>query len=903
MRQGFLHTLHYPQISNNRFRNITLEWKSRSWVLKEGIRHGFNQQCAMFASRIALPTALLCLSVGILSALPNSPSPRSNPVLKEPLYTNPKAAVEARVADLLGRMTLAEKLSLLALEAGDPQRLKTLPIPRLGVPPLWTSDGPNGVRSGQSTVFPMGVTLASTWNIALAQQEGEALAQEALAKNRQVVYGPNLNIHRTPQGGRNFESFSEDPFLTAQMGVAYVRGMQSLGVAACIKHYVCNDQETGRHSITVVVGPRALHEIYLMPFQAAVTQGHAWSLMDALGRVNGPWVASNPGLLTDTLKKGWGFDGLVISDWGSVHDTAEAANAGNDIEMPSPHFFSPVNLQAALKNGTVKQSVIDDKVRRLIRLMVRTNLLNGPIIADAAQINSPAHQALARRIAQQGIVLLKNRGNLLPLDRAKIKTIAVIGPNAAVNQLGGRWSADVTPFTSVSILDGIRTKVAGKITVNYVEGTPLGGDILTPIPASAFSPTDAKPGETGLRAKYFADMDLSGTPALTRIDPQIAFDWNSLPPAPSLSREHFSTRWTGLMKPPTTGDYTLMLDSDDGSRLYLDDKIVIDYWSGHGMGTPKIAHLALTAGKSYQIRVEQYQGNGGAGCTLGWVLPGAVQDVFPEAVAAAKSADIAIVVVGTSNTIEGEELDPPDLLLPGNQNALIRAVAAVNKNTVVVLANGTPILLNSWLPQVPALLESWYSGEQAGNAIADILFGDVNPSGKLTDTLAIRREDYSDYGNYPGTADTVTYAEGIYVGYRHFDKQKIAPLYPFGYGLSYTTFAYSALHVPTHMKRGLPITAVVTVQNTGKRAGEEVVQLYVHDKSPKIDRPVIELKGFQRVLLHPNEKKRLVFQIDESAMAYYDTALGHWKTNSGRYAVEIGSSSRDIRTQAEFTLK
>ena len=860
--------------------------------LAGGIRGRADQSSTMFVPRIGLCALLLSLTAGSLPALPLSP-----------LYTNPKAPIEARISDLLSRMTVPEKLSLLALEAGDADRLKTLPILRLGVLPLWTSDGPNGVKNGPATVFPMGVTLASTWNTALAEQEGAALGQEALAKNRQVVYGPDLNIHRTPQGGRDFESFSEDPLLTARMGVAYVKGMQAQGVAACVKHYVCNDQETGRHSFNVVVSPRALHEIYLMPFKAAVMEGHVWTLMDALGRVNGPWAASSHFLLTDTLKKSWGFDGLVISDWGSVHDTADAANAGNDIEMPSPQFFSPDNLQLALKNGTVKQSVIDDKVSRIIRTMVRTHLLDGPIPSNASAVNSPAHQALARRIAQQGIVLLKNRGSLLPLNRAKIKTIAVIGPNAAVSLLGGRWSADVAPFYTVSVLDGIKAKAAGKIAVNYVEGTPMGGVTTNPIPASAFTPSDAKPGETGLRAEYFAKPDLSGTPALIRIDPQIAFDWNTSAPAPSLSRENFSTRWTGFLKAPITGDYILQLDSDDGSRLFLDDKIVIDYWSDHGMGIPKTAHMILTAGQSYKIRVEQYQGNGGAGCSLDWVLPGRENDVFPEAVAAAKNADAAIVVVGLSNSFEGEEMDPTDLYLPGKQNALISAVAAVNKNTVVVLANGTPILMNSWLKQVPAVLESWYSGEEAGNAIADILFGDVNPSGKLTDTLAERREDYGDFGNYPGSAETINYAEGIYVGYRHFDKQKIAPLFPFGYGLSYTTFAYSALQVPQTMKRGQPIIIRVSVQNTGKRAGDEVVQLYTRDLAPKIDRPIRELKGFQRVSLRPGEKKQLVFHLDESAIAYYDTGLGRWKSNSGRYAVEIGASSRDIRVQRPFLFK
>ncbi len=849
----------------------------------------------------------VCLCVGGAARADAPPSKAAPPgLVRGAVYADPKAATEARVADLLARLTQPEKLSLLALEAPDPQRLNTLPVPRLGLPPLWTSDAPNGVRVGQATVFPAEEIMASTWDTVLIGQVGAALGQEARAKNRQVLYGPDLNIHRTPQGGRDFESFSEDPFVTARMGVAYVRGIQSQGVAACLKHYVCNDQESGRHSINVVVDPRALHEIYLAPFKTAVEEGQAWAVMDALNRVNGPWVADNHQLLTDILRNQWRFDGVVISDWGSVHDTVEAAKAGNDIEMPSPQFFSPANLSTALQNRQITQAVIDDKVRRVLRTAVRTGLLDGPRMPDPAQVNSPEHQKLALKVAQEGIVLLKNAGNLLPLDRTKTRSVAVIGPNAAVNQLGGRWSADLTPFYSVSVLDGIKTKAGTKIAVNYVQGTPLTDAVADPVPASAFTPPDTKPGEHGLRAEYFADKDLSGAPTITRLDPQINFNWNDVSPDKSVPRENFSSRWTGFLTPPTTGRYTLVLDSDDGSRLFIDDKLVIDYWSDHGTGSPLRAGLDLVAGHAYKIRVEQYQGTGGAGCSPGWRLSGEGEGVFLEAVAAAKRADVAIVVVGLSNTIEGEELDPPDLLLPGRQNALIQAVAAANKHTIVVMANGTPLLMDKWLGAVPGVIESWYSGEEAGNAVADILFGDVNPSGRLTDTLAARREDYGDWGNshyYPGVNGTVTYAEGIYVGYRHFDKAKIVPLFPFGFGLSYTTFAFSGLHVSPVMKRDGATSVRVVVQNTGKRAGAEVVQLYVRDLAPKVDRPVRELKGFARVTLSPGEKKTVTFSIDESALSYYNVAMHRWKANAGRYAVEIGASSRDIRATSMLRLQ
>ncbi len=672
------------------------------------------------------------------------------------VYADPKAATEARVSDLLARLTQPEKMSLLALTQVD--GLTTPPIPRLGIPALRTADAPQGVRDGQSTFFPMGIVIASTWDTALIRQVGAALGQEAKAKNRQVVYGPDVNIHRTPQGGRNFESFSEDPFLSARMGVAYIEGEQAEGVAACVKHYVCNNQENARDSINVQVDERALREIYTPAFDAAVREAHSWSLMPALNRVNGQWNAENTHLLGEILRTDWAYDGLVIGDWGAVHETVPAIAAGTDMEMPHPDHFSAATLTDALTKKQITQAQIDGMDRNVLRLMVRTGMLDGHAPVGAA-LNTPAHQHLARRVAQEGITLLKNAGDLLPLGRGKIKTIAVVGPNAAVNSLGGRWSADVKPFYSVSVLDGIK-KAAPDVAVTYAEGCP-----------------------------------------------------RTAPAA----------------------------------------------------GTA-IADAAAMAGK----------------------------------------ADIAVVVVGLDNNIEGESLDPPNLSLPGDQDRLIQAVSAANKNTIVVLVNGTHVLMSPWLDHVPGVLESWYAGQDAGSAVADILFGDVNPSGRLTDTLAARREDYGDWGNYhlyPGVNGTVTYAEGIYVGYRHFDKAGIAPLFPFGFGLSYTSFAFSGLQVSPVMKRGGAAHVRVVVQNTGKRAGAEVVQLYVRDLAPKVDRPVRELKGFARVTLLPGEKKAMTFSLDERALSYYNVAMHRWKANAGRYAVEIGASSRDIRATSMLRLE
>ena len=678
-----------------------------------------------------------------------SPTTPLSPPTSVALYNNPNASVEARVEDLLKRLTQPEKFSLLALEAGDAQRLITPPIPRLNVPSLRTCDAPQGVRDGQSTSFPMGVVMASTWDPALIRQVGAAIGQEAKAKNRQVIYGPDVNIHRTPQGGRDFESFSEDPYLTAQMAVAYIQGMQSQGVAACVKHFVGNDQETNRHSINIEMDSRTLREIYLLPFQAAIQRAGCWTLMDSFNQVNGTFAAQSRPLLTDIVKREWKWDGLIISDWDAIHSTVDAANGGTDVEMPAPQYYAPNALTDALAKKQITQATVDEMVRRVLRTMVRTGLLNTTRPPDTSVVNSDAHQRLALHVAQAGIILLKNARGLLPLDRRQIKTLAVIGPNAQDTQLGGRWSADVQPFYSVSVLDGIQKKAGPGVTVKFAQGCPRNG---------AGSASDLK-----------AAADL------------------------------------------------------------------------------------------------------------------------------ARASDAAVVVVGFDNNYEGEELDPPDLYLPGDQDKLIQAVAAANKNTIVVLNQGTPILMDRWLGQIPGLVESWYAGQEQGNAVAGVLFGDVNPSGKLTDTIAQRREDYSDYGYYPGANNVLKYGEGIYVGYRHFDRAKIAPLFPFGFGLSYTTFGYGGLHVSPSVTSGETATVRLTVRNTGLRAGAEVVQLYVHDLAPKVDRPVQELKGFQRVMLLPGQKAAVTFTLDSSAFSYYDAAAKHWKANTGRYEIEVGASSRDIR--------
>lgn len=806
-----------------------------------------------------------------------------------PLFRNPKAPLEARVNDLYRRLTENEKLSLLTGTS-----FSTNPIPRLGVPAMAMADAGQGVRGGLSntfgpaTLFPAGVAMAATWNPALVSQIGQAIGEEALNKGAgaQVLLGPAVNIQRSPLDGRDGEFFSEDPYLTSQLAVGYILGMQSTGCGACIKHYVCNNEEQDRGYVNVVVGERALREIYLPAFRAGVKQGHVWTIMAAYNKINGEHATANKYLLTDILKRDWGFDGLVMSDWGAVHETAGVVNAGNDLEMPGPGYLAAKNLKAALRLGQITQASINDSVRRILRTEIRVGLLNRPHIPDQSIVNSPAHQRLTYTAACQALVLLKNQNNLLPLDATKLHSIAVIGPAAMNMQYGALGSPSVQPFYSISPLAGITARVGPNVAVQYAAGLETG----LPVPASALQ---------DLRGEYFNNPDLTGAPVLTRSDEGIRFNWDTVSPAPSIPRTNFSVRWTGTLTAPTTGEYALDLTADDGCRLYLDGKLLIDHWVQGGVNT-QTATVNLVAGQPHALRVEYFQAAGDAVVQLAWTTPSMPR--FQAAVAAAAHSDVAVVCVGTLGT-EGEGEDRSSLALPADQGALIRAVAAVNPRTIVVLNNGAPVRMRNWLNQIPGVIESWFPGQEGGHALASILFGDVNPSGKLPMTIGAQRSDYPDYGHFPGTNGQVVYAEGIYVGYRHFDKAGITPLYPFGYGLSYTTFQYSHLRLSQpQMSPDGTVTARVDVTNTGPREGAEVVELYIHDPHPQIDKPIRELKAFGKVDLLPGQTKSVDLTLTPHDLAYCDVPHKQWRADAGVYDVEIGASSRDIRLTAPLRL-
>ena len=825
------------------------------------------------------PRTLLALTATLFLAAPT--------VHAQAIYQDPHAPPEARVADLMGRLTPAEKLSLLTGTA-----FTTTPVPRLGIPAMGMVDAGQGVRGGMestqgpATLFPSGVAMAATWDPALVGRIGAAIGEEALNKGTgaQVLLGPAVNIHRSPLGGRNGEYFSEDPFLAGRLAVGYIQGMQSTGCAACIKHYAANNEEVDRDFVNVHVGERALREIYLPAFEAGVKEGRAWTLMSSYNRINGLHATANSYLLTDVLKKGWGWDGLVMSDWGAVHETARVVQAGNDLEMPGPGRLAPKNTARALADGRITQAAVDDNVRRILRAIVRVGLLDGtPHTPNHAQVGSLAHQSLAYEAATEGIVLLKNAGGILPLS-PRVRSLAVIGRAATDMQFGAAGSPGLTPFFSVSPLAGLQARAGSKMAISYAPGSAQG----RPIPASALS----------LRAEYFANRTLQGTPVIARTDAQIQNNWNGSSPDPKVPRTNFSARWTGTLTAPVTGKYALTLTADDGCRLFLDGKPLIDRWQ-EGAANPLTVSVDLVAGQPHALRVEYFQAGGDAVARLDWTLPGAPR--FADAVAAARRSDVAIVLVTTQGT-EGEGQDRPSMALPYDQDALIAAVAAANPRTIVVLNNGTPVLM-PWLARVPGLVEAWFPGEMGGAALASVLFGDINPSGKLPDTLGVRREDYPDFGHFPGVKGQISYAEGIYVGYRHFDKQKIAPLFPFGHGLSYTQFRYGPMTLSSpSLTPGGSVTARLPVTNTGTRTGDEVVQWYVHDPTPQIDKAVRELKGFARVRLRPGETKTVSCVLSGRSLAYCDVPGKQWKADAGTYTVQAGASSRDLRQSATLRL-
>ncbi len=792
--------------------------------------------------------------------------------------------VDARVDALLAKMTLEEKIDLLS----GRREFYTLGIERLGIPSMKMADGPMGVRNyGPSTAFPAGVALAAAWDTEMARKIGAAMGQDARARGVNILLAPAVNINRVPVNGRNFEYFGEDPFLAAQTAVGFIQGVQSQGVIATVKHFALNNQEYQRNSISSEVDERTMHEIYFPAFKAAVQQGKVWAVMCSYNRINGIYASANEMLETEILKKDWGFRGMVMSDWGAAHDGIADALAGLDLEMPSGRNMNRETLLPAVKSGQVPETVIDDKVRRILRAGIAMGFFDRAAEPTApAPLYSGESSKVALEGARESIVLLKNSNHTLPLDRKEVHSIAVFGPNAhpAVDVGGG--SARVVPFRDMSVMNAL---VAAGIRVDYV---PFAAQDARSVAArSQFEADETR--AAGLNGEYFASADFSGTPLLKRRDRQITFARFNDVFLPGSAASGYSIRWNGFVTPEESGDYVFVMRAGTGVRLTVDGKTVVDAWDNRNQ-TDFNATVRLEKNHAVPIRLEIHgtgggRGGGGGGIQFGWQLK--PSDNFPMESALAAKADAAVVCVGFNPETEAEGSDRTFELSAGHRE-LISAIARANKRTIVVINSGGGLDMNPWADSASAILQAWYTGQESGTAIADIIFGAVNPSGKLPASFEKHWGDSAADANYPGSEGKVFYKEGIFVGYRGFDRSDVKPLFPFGHGLSYTTFAYGGLRVE---KDGANFHVRFSVKNTGTRAGAEIAEVYVQPVNPRVERPVKELKGFVRAELLMGTGKDLRVDLDRAAFAYYDVTTHAWKVDPGEYKILVGASSTDIR--------
>ena len=802
-------------------------------------------------------------------------------------------------------LSLEEQVSLLA----GASFWTTVTVPSAGVPAVKVSDGPNGARGGGALVggvkaacFPAGISLAATWDTELLEEVGSALAEEAQSKGARALLAPTVNLHRGALNGRNFECYSEDPYLSAWLGVAYVAGLQSRGVSGVIKHFVGNESEFERQTISSEIPERALRELYLVPFEAAVRAG-VWAVMCSYNRLGGSYASEHERFLTTILRDEWGFDGLVMSDWFATHSTAPAVNAGLDLEMPGPALFRGEKLLEAVENGSASREAVRASAERLLRWFERVGAFENPDPAEEQAIDKPEHRALIRRAGAEGAVLLKNDG-LLPLEPDALTKVAVIGPNARVAQMMGGGSAQVNAHYRVSPYEGLAAAL-GEEKLVFAQGCtnhkllPLLGEHL----------------HSPLIVEYFNSPDLSGEAVFRSENPTGEMMW--LDAVGHGVERTFSARFSGTLDVTEPGEYSFSLVSAGFSRLFVGNELVVDNWDGWTPGdsyfgtgsSEQVETLTLPAG-THEVRLEYGPRASEGGISFAAVRSGMFKplgdDAIEKAVALAAEADVAIVCVGLNGEWETEGNDRADMDLAGRQNDLVSRVAAANPKTVVLLQTGSPVTM-PWLDEVAAALQLWFPGQECGNAAADVLLGVVNPSGKLPQTFPARLEDSpvmdGQASTYPGENGQVFYREGVFIGYRHFERAGLEPLFPFGFGLSYTTFSYGDVTLSAYkLEPGGTLTVSVPVTNSGPRAGQEVVQLYVRDPEASLERPEKELKGFAKVGLEPGETKTVTFSLNMRSLAFFSEEQNAWVAEAGTFEVLAGASAADVRSRAAFTL-
>jgi len=839
--------------------------------------------------------ARLCGTALVVTTLLAQTGPSANKSAQ-----SPDPEVERRVDSILSRLTTEQKIDLL----GGVRGFYIRGYKELGWPELKMSDGPVGVRNYGPATTMGGIGLAASWNPELVERMARVYGEDSRARGVHFLLGPGVNIHRAPMNGRNFEYFGEDPFLASRTVVAYVKGVQSQGVISTIKHYMGNNSEYDRHNTDSEIDERTMREIYFPAFEAAVKEAHVGAIMDSYNLINGEHATQNSFVNLEVAKKDWGFDGIIMSDWDATYDGVAAANGGLDLEMPSGKFMNRETLLPAIQSGKVSQQTIDEHVRRILRTAIRFGFLDREQTNTNIPRLNPEARQVALEAARESFVLLKNEGNILPLNKSSIHTIAVIGPDAYPAQPDGGGSAHVQPFHAVSYLEGLTDYLSGAGTsrpkVLYHAGLK---SIREMADATDFT-TDENNGEPGLRAEEFENMNLSGSPVRTHVDRHVNFGSESYE-APSGTG---SIRWTGYYTAHTSGahDFFVLGPGENGGwRLFVDDKIVADNWE-RATAILNFGTLSLEQNSKHKVRLEYYRRNAWGPKRVSLGVLAASEAVDPAARQMAAGADVVLLFPGFDSTIESEGGDRTFRLPPG-QDELIKTIAAANKKTIVVLTAGCNVDMAPWIDQVPALMHGWYSGEQGGTALAQLVFGDVSPSGRLPISLERRLEDNAAFESYnPNDGPKrIKYSEGIFVGYRHFDHDNIKPLFPFGFGLSYTTFAYKNLAISpasANFSSG-PVTVSFDVTNTGSRAGAEVAQVYVGDPHNAVPRPPKELKGFSKVSLRAGETKRVTVRLDLRALSYYDVKSHAWKADAGEFNIYVGRSDADIKLEGKLTYR
>ncbi len=807
-----------------------------------------------------------------------------------PLFSQAQPLVEIsakdvnRAKELVAQMTLDEKISLIS---GNSDGMSLRAIPRLGIPALQMHDGPQGIGQGiKGVFFPCGMLTAATWDRDMAKLVGESLATDFKAHNTDVILGPGVNIYRATLCGRNFEYFGEDPYLASETAKQYIIGVQSKGVIATIKHFAANNMEWGRNYVNSNVDLRTLNEIYLATFRKAVKEAKVGAVMDSYNLLYGIHTTESRYLNIDLLRKEWGFKGIVMSDWGAVHSTVATANGGLDLEMPTSEYWKNELVKDAMSKGLVSEATINEKVQHILQTMSAFGVLD----KDSTRNNEnyekqklPELKAAALKIAENGITLLKNENDILPLGKQKF---VVLGPNADKIARGG-GSGQVNYYSAVTPWEGIR-KTFGKQATLLADG-----DYKAALPKNAFKP-EKNSTQYGFKAEYFGNKTLGGTPIATRMEEQPYMDNNTKLPD-GLQTTDYSVRWTGVFEAQETGIVFFELAGDDGYRLFVDNKQVCDEW--RDQATKKTTYcLDAEKGKTYDIRVEYYQGMGDRIFKFEpYVTNYAKMD------AQLQNFNTAVVCVGFDTDTETEGSDRT-FNLPFGQDELIKHVAQKVGNVVVVINSGGGIDFKPWIYKVKGVIMSWYPGQEGGTALANILCGKVNPSGKLPMSIEKNWEDNPAHNDFYSSDESneITYNEGLFYGYRGYEREGKSVMFPFGFGLSYTSFAYSDIKTANIGKNRVRIT--FKVRNMGQRAGAEVAQLYVRPLTPSVVRPIKELKGYEKVYLEKGETKTVTINLYEDAFSYYDVNTEGFVVDSGDYQILVGPYSDDLPLQTNVKI-